>query len=112
MCERWAARDARFQLLRQTDRLGWVGNTNALLRVARGDHFFFALHDDLVAPTYVARLVEALERNPAAVLAFSDGEKLTRGVSEYWSFAELDGPWGRLERATTLATPGIGSPRP
>lgn len=104
ICERWAARDARFRLLRQNTRLGWVGNTNALLRAARGDYFFFALHDDLVAPTYVARLVDALERDPAAVLAFSDGERLKRDrAAEYWSFAELDGLSGRLEGPITLA---------
>jgi GT2 family glycosyltransferase len=42
------------------------------LREAEGEYFFFAFHDDLLKPRYVECLVDALERNPKAVLAFSD----------------------------------------
>jgi len=104
ICERFALADSRFRLLRQTHRLGWVGNSNVLLRAARGDYLFFAGHDDLVAPTYVACLVDALERESAAVLAFSDGETLKLdGTVEDWDFAALDGVSDRLERAMAIA---------
>jgi len=112
ICERFAQADGRFRFLRQTRQLGWVGNSNALLQAARGDYLFFAAHDDLVAPTYVASLVDALERDPAAVLAFSDGEKLTLdNESEVWSFAELDG-LGGLEQAVRIARQRPGWPVP
>ena len=48
---------------------------------ARGELMFFAFHDDVVAPTYVEKLVAALADNERAVLAFSDME-----------VHELDGP--------------------
>ena len=74
ICREFARAHARVKYIRQQRRLGWVGNANALLKLAEGEYFFFAFHDDPVQPTYVERLVEALERRPTAVLAFSDVE--------------------------------------
>ena len=72
ICATFAARHENFRLIRQPTNLGWIGNVNALLRHAEGDCFFFAFHDDVLRPTYVERLAEALANNPRAVLAFSD----------------------------------------
>jgi len=74
VCEAFAAKDPRFRVLRQTERQGWAGNTNALLREARGDYAFFAFHDDWLEPTYVSELVAALEADPGSAVAFSDLE--------------------------------------
>jgi glycosyltransferase involved in cell wall biosynthesis len=98
ICERFAAGDSRFRVIRQTRRLGWIGNSNVLLKAARGEYGFFAFHDDPPRPTYVASLVEALDRRPAAVLAFSD--VLSRDRVD--SYAELEGVSDRLERARRL----------
>lgn len=95
ICSRFVARYPKFRLLRQLKRQGWIGNVNALLRKASGDYFFFAFHDDPPMATYVASLVEALEKNPGAVLAFSD---IYLG-SATRSYAELDGVGDRVERA-------------
>jgi glycosyltransferase involved in cell wall biosynthesis len=109
ICERFAAGDSRFRVLRQEHRLGWVGNTNALLRAADGEYQLFACHDDLLAPTYVACLVDELERDSGAVLAFSDGEIVQLdGRVEGWSFTELDGIHHRLERAVTIVRQPLG----
>src|ERR1700678_315944 len=72
ICDRFAMAHPNARVIRQPERLGWIANTNALLRAADGDYVFFAFHDDPLEPTYVARLVEVLERNADAVLAFSD----------------------------------------
>ncbi|HWS75639.1 MAG TPA: glycosyltransferase family A protein, partial [Quisquiliibacterium sp.] len=72
ICEAHAARDARFRVVRQERRLGYVGNCNALLALADSEHALFAFHDDLLAPAYVARLSAALDASPGAVLAFSE----------------------------------------
>lgn len=98
ICERFAAGDARFRVVRQPTRRGWVGNANFLLDAARGDYFFFAFHDDPLCPTYVERLVKALEDQPAAVLAFSDvfsGEAVAR-------YTELDGVVDRVQRSRRI----------
>jgi len=103
ICARYAAEDERFRLIRQERNLGWVGNVNALLRAAEGDYLMLAFHDDLLMPTYVARLVEALEANPDAILAFSDVELVTpKGRRRRRVFAALDGVEERTERARRM----------
>jgi glycosyltransferase involved in cell wall biosynthesis len=72
ICERLARGRPRFVVHRQITNRGWIGNVNWLLKQAEGDYFFFAFHDDPLEPTYVERLVEALEAAPDAVLAFTD----------------------------------------
>src|SRR5262249_35779449 len=72
ICERRAARDSRFRVLRQPRNLGWTGNVNALLAEAKADYLLFAFQDDLPEPTYIEKCVAALEADRGAVMAFSD----------------------------------------
>ncbi|HYM82340.1 MAG TPA: glycosyltransferase family 2 protein [Candidatus Limnocylindria bacterium] len=104
ICERYAARDRRFRVIRQPRNLGWIGNVNALLREARGDYFLFAFQDDLPEPSYVERCVDALEMNPRAIMAFSDIELVNQdGSREEKSYAVLDGVTDRSQRARLVA---------
>jgi glycine/D-amino acid oxidase-like deaminating enzyme len=104
ICERYAARDGRFRVLRRARNLGWTGNVNALLREARGDYLFFAFHDDLPAPDYIERCVAALEANPRAVIAYSDLSLVNRdGSREERVYDALDGVTSRLERGRIVA---------
>ncbi|HEY8152724.1 MAG TPA: glycosyltransferase family 2 protein [Myxococcota bacterium] len=104
ICERYAARDARFRLIRQPRNLGWTGNVNALLGEARGDYFCIAGHDDRLEPGYVERCVAALEANPRAVLAFTDLMLVKAdGRRELKSYAVLDGVSDRGRRARRIA---------
>ena len=98
ICERFAATDPRFRVIRQPRRLGWIGNANLLLQTVRGQYCFFAFHDDPLQPTYVARLVEALQANRRAVLAFTD----IRSRDRVDSYCELEGVSDRVERARRL----------
>ncbi len=99
ICEGFARSDPRFSFARQPERLGWIGNVNALLRAARGDYLFLVSHDDVVEPTYVARLVDALENRPAAVLAYSD-----------MAFVDLNGT-PRSRNTWTSTNRGAAQPR-
>lgn len=100
ICERFANKDSRFQLLLQQERSGWVGNVNLLLKAAQGDYFFLVPHDDVLDPTYVIRLVEILEIRPSAILAFSDMEFISlTGDVQIQTYAELDGIEQRIRRA-------------
>jgi glycosyltransferase involved in cell wall biosynthesis len=118
VCERYAATDSRFRVIRQPRNLGWAGNVNALLRGARGDYLVFAFQDDLFDPTYVERCVTVLEANPHAVIAFSDITLVSQsarrvpvakhlwladGSEERIAFTALDGVADRLERAGIMA---------
>lgn len=98
ICDAFAMRDRRFRVIRQSARLGWIGNTNALLQAAAGDYLFFAFHDDPLKPHYVARLVAALEEAPSAVLAFADIDSNLGPCS----YRDLDGVRDRYDRARCM----------
>jgi len=104
ICERRAADDPRFRVIRQSRNLGWVGNVNALLAEARADYLLFAFQDDLPEPGYVERCVAALESDPAAVMAFSDLRLVRQdGTVEERSYTRLEGVTDRIERARRVA---------
>ena len=103
VCEQFATRHANCRLIRQQKNLGWIGNVNALLQAADGDMYFFAFHDDVLAPEYVAKLVEALENNPDAIMAFSDVELTYQdGTQERCAFQDLRG--APVDRAMSVAS--------
>lgn len=60
------------RVIARTQNLGWLGNSNDLMSRASGEFMFFAFHDDAVTSDYIERLATALQRDPRAVLAFSD----------------------------------------
>jgi glycosyltransferase involved in cell wall biosynthesis len=91
-------------VVERTSNLGWLRNTNDLMGRARGELMFFAFHDDVVDPTYVEKLVSALEDHPDAVLAYSDLELFeTNGTSGVRSFDGLAGRSSTLERGFAMA---------
>lgn len=99
VCRRHAAQDARFEVIQQPRRLGWVDNSNVLLGRVRSPFAVFAFHDDILAPTYFERLAAALDGDPLAAVAFSDTH-LTHldGRTELWQYALLDGVDGAVDR--------------
>jgi glycosyltransferase involved in cell wall biosynthesis len=97
MCRAWAGRDPRIRYFRHDVNRGSMFNHNFVLGQARGEYFKWASHDDLVAPEYLERCVEVLERDPGVVLCHTrilliDGE------------GNVDGRSG--------GSPGIDSPHP
>jgi glycosyltransferase involved in cell wall biosynthesis len=83
--------------------LGWLRNSNDLMSRADGELMFFAFHDDVVAPTYVEQLVEALRRNDGAVLAFSDMHvHELDGTVNLHAFDELEGLESPMQRGRVM----------
>src|SRR5687767_9303189 len=71
ICEDYAKRDARIRYLRSDENRGAAWNYNRVFERSRGAFFKWMAHDDLIAPQYLERCVEALDRAPATtVLAF------------------------------------------
>ncbi len=92
------------RIIARKQNLGWLANTNDLMAKASGELMFFAFHDDLIAPTYVERLVEALRQNPRAVLAYSDVELFeVDGTHGPRVFDGLSGGRGPLARGFRIA---------
>lgn len=93
------------RIIARTENLGWLANTNDLMAKASGELMFFAFHDDLVAPTYVERLVQALQHNPRAVIAYSDLELIeVDGSQQLIIYDGLSGGVSRAARAVRMAS--------
>lgn len=105
----FAAGRSDVRILERTANLGWLRNSNDLMRNAGGDFMFFAFHDDLVAPSYVEKLVGALAANPRAVMAFSDMERTELdGTLKTWVFDALDGLTSARARGLVMASRPTG----
>lgn len=103
--KRFAARHPNVTVVERDANLGWLRNSNDLMSRATGELLFFAFHDDLVAPTYVEKLVEALRAHPRAVLAFTDVDLYdVDGTSSRCVFRALDGMRSRFLRGLVMAT--------
>ncbi len=74
ICREFAARDARVRYHRAAVNIGAAANYRRVFSLATGDYFKWHASDDLVAPTFVARCMEALARHPEVVLAYSATE--------------------------------------
>ncbi len=72
ICRAYAARDPRIRYRRQDENRGAAWNFNYVARLARGEFFRWACHDDACGPTHLRRCVEVLEgAPPSVVLAYT-----------------------------------------
>ena len=100
---RFAEQHPNVRVVERVTNLGWLRNSNDLMARARGELMFFAFHDDVVAPTYVERLAEALLANERAVLAFSDmNVHEVDGSGRLHVFDELEGLRSPVERGRVM----------
>lgn len=82
ICERYARADARIRLLRSPENRGANENYMATLREARGVYFKWASSNDICAPTFVEKCVEALDRDSSAVLACPRSSVFDESIEE------------------------------
>lgn len=71
ICKAYAAKDQRIKYYRNEQNIGVHRNYNRVFKLATGEYFRWAAHDDLCAPTSLERCVEVLERNPSVVLCYT-----------------------------------------
>jgi glycosyltransferase involved in cell wall biosynthesis len=64
-------RDARIRYVRHSKNAGPTANFRFVLNQSQGEYFMWAAADDLWAPSFIARLKDALERDKAASFAMS-----------------------------------------
>jgi glycosyltransferase involved in cell wall biosynthesis len=69
ICRRYQKEDSRIRYLRHPRNIGCAPNHNCLVDHARGELFKWASDDDLYARDLLKRCVDALDENPAVVLA-------------------------------------------
>ncbi|MGI9115587.1 MAG: glycosyltransferase [Chthoniobacterales bacterium] len=73
----WSAQDRRIRVERLEKNLGIAENTNRALASASGDLIALADHDDVLAPSAVYHLLEALRSYRGASVFYSDEDRLT-----------------------------------
>ena len=76
ICKALAQADPRIRYSRTDANIGAAGNFNRVARLATGDYFAWANHDDLWHPTYVEKAVQALDEAPEAILAYAQASKI------------------------------------
>ena len=96
-----AASDPRVRYFRQDPPIRAYDNFHFVLDQARGEFFMWAAHDDTRDDDFVAKMVDALQRDRGAVLAFGDLNIVTpddpRGTLKEYDFATVGmGPMKRL----------------
>ena len=109
----YAAHDNRIQFLRGEVNRGAVWNFNRVFRLARGKYFKWAAHDDLLAPTFLARCVEVLDANPTVAWCQSRVEVInarghvveSHGIGQFCGAAEALATWHGPCRPQLAASP-------
>jgi glycosyltransferase involved in cell wall biosynthesis len=71
ICRAYAAKDQRIRYYRNETNIGGAANFNQVLKLATGEYFRWASHDDVCAPTYLEKCVAILDREPNTVLCYS-----------------------------------------
>jgi glycosyltransferase involved in cell wall biosynthesis len=66
----YAERDHRIQYYRNEANRGAAWNYNRVFHAAAGEYFKWAAHDDLMAPSYIERCIQVLDREAKIVLCY------------------------------------------
>lgn len=82
--EAYARRDGRVRYYRGEKNMGAGWNVRRVYELATGKYFKWAASDDILEPDFLRRCVEALESDPACVVAYPK----TRVVDEGGNFIE------------------------
>ncbi len=110
ICADYVAADPRCRYSRNERNLGAAGNFNRAFALSTGEFFMWAAFDDLRQPRYVRLCLEALQKQPGAVMCCSDVEFIDEDGAplDLGSYA-LERPAGRsAARRVNQLTKGFG----
>lgn len=117
ICRQYAAQDSRIRYYRNPENLGAAPNYNLVFERSQGKYFKWAPHDDIIAPQFIERCVEVLEREPDVSLCYTSmaytdaGGKTTKLFSDVLNLT-ADSPSERFKTYLDLwlsrgFTPGL-----
>jgi len=69
ICQAYAAKDRRIHYHRNESNLGGAANFNRVFELSSGEYFKWAAHDDVIAPDFLLKCVQVLDKDPEVVLA-------------------------------------------
>ena len=73
----YAAKDTSIRYVRNSENIGGDFNFNQVFQLSSSEYFKWAAHDDLHKPDFLLKCVQALDRDPSIVLAY------TRAITIY-----------------------------
>lgn len=85
LLKKYAAKDPRIHVTFLEDNLGIAGNTNAALRIARGDYIVLLDHDDVLTPDALFAVASVIGEDGGADIVYSDEDKFSDGADDYYS---------------------------
>jgi glycosyltransferase involved in cell wall biosynthesis len=68
ICAEYSKRDKRIRYFRNEENRGAAWNLNRVVELATAEYFKWAMADDVCDPTFVAKCVDILDRDPTVVL--------------------------------------------
>jgi glycosyltransferase involved in cell wall biosynthesis len=83
ICRQYAARDRRIRYVRNATNFGAAKNYNRVFELSGGAYFKWNGHDDPLAPQFLERCVEVLDRDPGIVLCFSRNRAIDEHGAEH-----------------------------
>lgn len=84
ICRAYTAKDQRVRYFRNEKNLGAAPNFNRTFELASGKYFKWAAYDDIHAPEFLAKCVEALDQNPDISLCFPKA----KAIDEHGAFID------------------------
>jgi glycosyltransferase involved in cell wall biosynthesis len=76
ICRKYADKDSRIRYYKNPTNIGGSNNENQTFKLACGEYFRLAAHDDFLAPTLLEKCVKILDRNPSIILCYSTTIKI------------------------------------
>jgi glycosyltransferase involved in cell wall biosynthesis len=82
----YMARDTRIRYVRNSENIGAAMNFNRVFHHSSGEYFKWAAHDDLHKPDFLRKCVQALDRDPTVLLAYTRAVTIygNEGVTREW----------------------------
>jgi glycosyltransferase involved in cell wall biosynthesis len=71
ICQEYKSKDDRIRYYRNEKNLGAPRNYNRVFELSLGEYFKWAAYDDVIAPDFLKKCVEVLEKHPSYVLCHS-----------------------------------------
>ncbi len=105
ICLKYAENDQRIRYSRNAKNLGAAPNHNLVFQLAKGEYFKWAGYDDKIAPEFLSKCVEVLDKNSDAVLCMPQTSLIDEhgqylGDFDYEADGELPDPGERFRNFT------------
>lgn len=82
ICRAFSERDSRIRYYENDSNLGAAKNYNRTLKLAQGEYFRWACHDDKLAPRCLEACVDVLDERPEVALAYPQTQLIDAGGEE------------------------------